>query len=234
MTLHCYSRYAILYYHYRAPVRPLRGRCWFLLGKIISELANQLLPAIPTMASLAGLPVEKRLQLLDTLFEPSPELQSLMSAALTDQSFNSYEELIEDVGKRLSALSTSNSPDDGDFLKRISGSHPRLGESNPVAKADMSELSRREQANLNSGSGTQAEELAARLRALNWEYEATFPGLRYVTFVNRRARDAIMQEMRCRIDRGDMNCEINETIQAMCDIARDRANKLDLTKSIGC
>ena len=133
------------------------------------------------MASLAGLPVEKRLQLLDTLFEPSPELQSLMSAAfITNQGFSSYEELIEDVGKRLSALSTSNSPDDGDFLKRILGSHPRLGESNPVAKADMSELSRREQANLNSGSGTQAEELAARLRALNWEYEATFPGLRYV------------------------------------------------------
>lgn len=33
------------------------------------------------------------------------------------------------------------------------------------------------------------------------------------TFVNRRARDVIMQEMRCRIDRGDMNCEIKETIQ---------------------
>ena len=142
-------------------------------------MSNPTLPPGP-MASLAGLTVEKRLQLLDTLFEPSPELQSLMGAALTNQSFNSYEGLIEDVGKHLSTLSTSDSPDNGDFLKRILGSHPRLGESSPVAKAEMSQLSRREQANLNSGSGTQAEELAARLRALNREYEETFPGLRYV------------------------------------------------------
>jgi len=39
-----------------------------------------------------------------------------------------------------------------------------------------------------------------------------------------------MQNMRMRIDRGDVKAERAEAIQAMCDIARDRASKLSNMK----
>jgi hypothetical protein len=45
-------------------------------------------------------------------------------------------------------------------------------------------------------------------------------------FVNGRPRSEIMQNMRARIDRGDVKAERQEAIQAMCDIALDRASKL--------
>jgi len=47
-------------------------------------------------------------------------------------------------------------------------------------------------------------------------------------FVNGRGRDVIMQDIRRRIERGDINLEIEETIKAMCDIAMDRARKLQM------
>lgn len=107
----------------------------------------------------------------------------------------------------MSALSAANSPD-WTVLFGILGSHPRLGRA-PANPEHLSELSKNEQAQLNTG----AEEQAEKLRALNAEYEARFPGLRFVTFVNGRTRDVIMVEMRRRIDRGDIEREIAETIQ---------------------
>ncbi|KLU91276.1 hypothetical protein MAPG_09797, partial [Magnaporthiopsis poae ATCC 64411] len=83
--------------------------------------------------------------------------------------------------------------------------------------------SRAEQANLQKDAGA-AE--AERLAALNAEYEARFPGLRYVVFVNGRGRDVIMANMRERIDRGDAQAEEKEAIEAMASIAKDRAAKL--------
>lgn len=122
----------------------------------------------------------------------------------------------------MSALSAANSPTDRDILVGILGSHPRLGQPKGTAAEHLSELSKREQANLNTG----AEEQAEKLRLLNAEYEAKFPGLRFVTFVNGRSRDVIMEEMRARIDRGDTEREIEDIIQGMVDIAKDRAKKL--------
>ncbi|KAJ5973452.1 hypothetical protein N7481_010662 [Penicillium waksmanii] len=125
------------------------------------------------------------------------------------------------LGGRMSALSAANSPTDRNVLFGILGSHPRLGR--PAANPEhLSELSKKEQAQLQTG----AEEQAEKLRELNAEYEERFPGLRFVSFVNGRTRDVIMVEMRQRIDRGDNDREIAETIQAMCDIAKDRARKL--------
>jgi propanediol utilization protein len=45
-------------------------------------------------------------------------------------------------------------------------------------------------------------------------------------FVNGRPRPVIMEDMRSRIDRGDIKAERQVAIQAMCDIALDRASKL--------
>ncbi|KAJ5337859.1 hypothetical protein N7541_009852 [Penicillium brevicompactum] len=175
---------------------------------------------LPSLSTIPSLPREAQLRVLDTLFEPSPELHQLMIPVLA-QTFPSYTALIDAVGGRMSALSAPNSPTDRNVLFGILGSHPRLGRA-PANPEHLSELSKKEQAQLNTG----AEEQAEKLSALNAEYEQRFPGLRFVTFVNGRSRDLIMVEMRQRIERGDEAREITETIQGMCDIAKDRARKL--------
>ncbi|KAL2821573.1 Oxo-4-hydroxy-4-carboxy-5-ureidoimidazoline decarboxylase [Aspergillus granulosus] len=178
--------------------------------------------SIPPPSTIKDLPQEQQLQILDTLFESSPELHTLMAPVLSGQTFSSYSSLIDAVEGRMSALSAANSPTDRDILVGILGSHPRLGQPKTAAPEHLSELSKKEQAQLNTG----AEEQAEKLRALNAEYEEKFPGLRFVTFVNGRGRDVIMEEMRARIDRDDSDREIKEIIKAMCDIAKDRARKL--------
>ncbi|RJE20902.1 hypothetical protein PHISCL_06770 [Aspergillus sclerotialis] len=184
------------------------------------------MPDLPSLSSLPSLPQDQQFKVLDTLFESSPELHTLMAPVLANQPFSSYTALIDAVGGRMSALSAPNSPKDKEILYGILGSHPRLGRPPVPETGPLSELSAKEQAQLNTG----AEEQAERLKAMNAEYEARFPGLRFVTFVNGRNRDVIMEEMRQRIDRGDKDREIKEIIQAMCDIAKDRAKKLQLSR----
>ncbi|PYH89558.1 hypothetical protein BO71DRAFT_444510 [Aspergillus ellipticus CBS 707.79] len=179
--------------------------------------------ALPPPSSLTSLPQEQQFQILDTLFESSPELHTLMAPVLANQEFSSYASLVDAVGGRMSALSAANSSKDRDVLAGILGSHPRLGQPKGAPTEHLSELSKKEQANLNTG----AEEQAEKLKRLNAEYEDKFPGLRFVTFVNGRNRDVIMEEMRQRMDRGDADQEVEEIIQAMCDIAKDRARKLE-------
>jgi len=130
---------------------------------------------LPSLSSLPQQPQETQLRVLDTLFEPSPELHQLMSPVLAGQSFSSYAALIDAVGGRMSALSAVNSPTDRNVLFGILGSHPRLGRA-PANPEHLSELSKKEQAQLNEGAGEQAE----KLRELNSEYEAKFPGMRFV------------------------------------------------------
>jgi 2-oxo-4-hydroxy-4-carboxy--5-ureidoimidazoline (OHCU) decarboxylase len=130
---------------------------------------------LPALSSLPSQSQETQLRVLDTLFEPSPELHQLMLPLLANQTFNSYASLIDAVGGRISALSTPNSPADRKLLFGILGSHPRLGRA-PANPEHLSELSKKEQAQLNTG----AEEQAQKLLAMNAEYEEKFPGLRFV------------------------------------------------------
>lgn len=60
---------------------------------------------------------------------------------------------------------------------KILGSHPRLGRPPAQVTEHLSELSRKEQANLNASA---AEDQMERLSLLNHEYEEKFPGLRFV------------------------------------------------------
>ena len=132
--------------------------------------------SLPSLSSLPSLPQAQQFQLLDTLFESSPELHTLMAPVLANQPFSSYDSLIDAVGGRMSALVPANSPTDKDILYGILGSHPRLGRAPVPQGGHLSELSRKEQEQLNTG----AEEQAQRLTALNAEYEGRFPGLRFV------------------------------------------------------
>lgn len=86
-------------------------------------------------------------------------------------------------------------------LLEILSSHPRLG----APKVDSAQ-SAAEQAQL---QGDRVEEL----RALNGKYEAKFPGLRFVVFVNGRGRGEIVDVMKERIQRGDWEAERDEAIQ---------------------
>jgi 2-oxo-4-hydroxy-4-carboxy--5-ureidoimidazoline (OHCU) decarboxylase len=104
-------------------------------------------------------------------------------------------------------------------LHRVLGSHPRLGEKKSngggggagiSGGGGMSVLSSMEQSHLRGHGGSEEEEELARL---NREYEARFPGLRYVVWVNGRPREEIFRDMRLRIARGDLEAEEREGIQ---------------------
>jgi len=151
------------------------------------------------------------------LFEPCTALHTLSLDLLHTETFESYNDLIASVGVQLTDLSESSSTSDTEWLDKILGAHPRLGE-----KKVESAQSQAEQAQLNTGG----VEEATKLRNLNEEYERKFPGLKYVVFVNGRSRPVIMDNMKERIARGDVRLERAEAIKAMCDIAADRAIKL--------
>ncbi|QSZ37312.1 hypothetical protein DSL72_009406 [Monilinia vaccinii-corymbosi] len=178
---------------------------------------------IPPIAAVPSLSTSDRSGVLDALFEPCTALHTLSMDLLCTKTFDSYNDLIASVGVQLIELSESPLPSDREWLDKILGSHPRLGEK----KVD-SPQSKAEQAQLNTGPTEEAE----KLKALNKEYEETFPGLRYVVFVNGRSRPAIFEDMQRRISRGDIELERKEAIRAMCDIAADRAFKLQAHKAL--
>ncbi|EON69990.1 hypothetical protein W97_09256 [Coniosporium apollinis CBS 100218] len=202
----------------------------------------QPLPFPPTLPSA---PIETLTRVLDTLFEPSVPLHTLSLPILRSTPFQSYPDLIAAVGVQLIDLLESSSTSDTEWLDKILGAHPRLGE-----KKVESALSRGEQAAMEaaekSGGGVQGdggdgdqEEVGRELARLNGHYEEVFPGLRYVyadrflagkgkqgVFVNGRSRQVIMEDMKKRIKRGDVMAERREAIRAMCEIAADRAGKI--------
>lgn len=156
---------------------------------------------LPEISSLPSLPTTTQHAVIDTLFEPSQHLHNFANALFSQQQepqqlvHSSYQDLIDAVGTYLSGLSTSSSSQDRAALFEILGSHPRLGEKSPTK---LSELSKKEQANLNAaaqqtpgggnadkdnGVAAAAAEEEEELRRLNGVYEETFPGLRYVYVV---------------------------------------------------
>lgn len=153
--------------------------------------------SLPPCQQLPTLPAESQAAALDLLFEPSPTLHRLVTLGSFSRVFDTYNDLIDDVHSLLVNL-PSGSPD----LHSILGSHPRLG----APKVDSAQ-SAAEQAKLRG-----SPEQTARLAELNATYEATFPGLRYVVFVNGRGRPEIMANMEERIKRGDPRAEEIEAI----------------------
>lgn len=166
--------------------------------------------SIPSASTLQALPDEEIQRVLALLFEPSPALTSLLLPQIRSTQLATYSDLANIARSTLQAL-----PPDSPVLLEILSAHPRLG-----AKKVDSAQSQNEQSSL----GSEAER--AQLQNLNDAYEAKFPGLRYVVFVNGRSREIIMEDMRERIENGTRVGEIRSASQAMCDIAIDRARKL--------
>lgn len=126
---------------------------------------------LPQVSAVPSLPTSERAAILDTLFEPCTQLHTLSVALLHEKTFASYDDLIASIGVQLTDLSDSESTSDKEWLEKILAAHPRLG-----GKKVDSAHSRVEQAKMGAVDSTQEKELAA----LNTEYEAKFPGLRYV------------------------------------------------------
>jgi len=156
---------------------------------------------LPSIVELPNLSAAEQTAVLDLLFEPSPPLHSLTSPLL-QSSHSSYTAFINQIQANLHSLLSSPSPHSLSTLDAILQSHPRLG----AAKVDSAQ-SRAEQASL--GNAAEAE----KLKQLNDEYETTFPGLRYVVFVNGRSREIVMEDMRRRIARGDLVEERKEGVE---------------------
>lgn len=148
----------------------------------------------------------EQIDVLDALFEPSPDIHDTLIPVVRTAEYSTWSELIDACRIRLLALAASSSSSSPDStLLSILGSHPRLGE-----KKIESAHSVAEQANLKRDTNeAQAEELAR----LNRQYEETFPGLRYVVFVNGRGRPEIMEDMKSRIARADYTKEVDAALQ---------------------
>ena len=124
---------------------------------------------------------------LSILFEPSPILSSTLAPQLSSTLkrkplITTYAELVD------IAISTVNTWDNTLAAEFIAG-HPRIGESH-----NLSNLSAKEQGASTTAIATQSDVLH-RLAHLNACYERTYPGLRYITFVNGRSRAAIAEEI---------------------------------------
>jgi len=154
---------------------------------------------LPPATTLPTLPASTQTSVLADLFEPSESLNNTILSLLSTP-HPSYPVLINQTIKpHLLSLRATNSQ----LLLSILASHPRLG----APKIDSAQ-SAAEQAQLQGG-----EEVVAELARLNEAYEAKFPGLRFVVFVNGRARGEIMAIMRERIERGDWEAERDGAIE---------------------
>src|SRR4051812_14128518 len=83
---------------------------------------------LPPIASVPSLSTIKRATILDHLFEPSIPLHTLSVDLLHEKTFDSYNDLITSVGLQLTELAESSSSSVKDWLNKILGAHPRLGE----------------------------------------------------------------------------------------------------------
>ncbi|KAG2735983.1 hypothetical protein G9P44_000073 [Scheffersomyces stipitis] len=187
---------------------------------------------LPSISLFPSLSKEEKVEVLAHLFERCETLTELIfSTVLYDSNttFASYTQLIEAIRTALrkylseaeeTAEKTHTAIDAK--IAKIIAAHPRLGGSSKASAEKLSQHSSSEQKSLQTSS---AEE-ASLLVVLNDEYESVFPGLRYVVFVNGRSRPVVMENMRSRIARNDIQKEREEAFEAMCDIAKDRASKL--------
>lgn len=189
---------------------------------------------LPPADKLSTLPRTDVIEALGHLFEPCPVLTDFLISKVINgnHAFANYKDTVEACRSELlqylelahttaKGLGTPIDPD----ISKIIAAHPRLGRSATKPEV-LSTHSSAEQKSLQSGSADEAK----KLLELNEQYEATFPGLRYVVFVNGRPRQEIMENMAERIKNSNIEKERETAFNAMCDIALDRASKLNGSK----
>lgn len=166
---------------------------------------------LPPIAELNQLPREAFDRAIRLLFEAAPPLADGLFAA---RPYHSYEALIDHAAMVIDGLTDT---------QRIAvvNAHPRIG-ANAASVRERSALSYREQGYDSEAAIDRAEieRVYQELAELNREYEAAF-GFRFVVFVNRRPKAAILAVLKERIRR-TRDEELREALDAMVAIARDR------------
>jgi OHCU decarboxylase len=155
---------------------------------------------------LNALPREAFAEALKPLFEAAGPLAQ---ALYERRPFTSYQQLIE-----CAEQATANFSDASNLA--VVNAHPRIGEST-AALRQTSSLSAQEQ-------GAEDPDVDAALKQLNAEYEQRF-GFRFVVFVNRRPRAAILDVLRQRMHNAREH-ELQTALAEMFQIARDRLRSL--------
>lgn len=147
------------------------------------------MPALATLQEIQNSPSNPSSPLaegLSLLFEHSLIVTELLEPQLSQalKALPPLAEYVELVDVALSEITKWHIQSQAQFI----AGHPRIGENE-----NLSALSAKEQG-AKAVTPTRPEVLE-RLAHLNACYEATYPGLRYITFVNGRSRAAIAEEM---------------------------------------
>jgi 2-oxo-4-hydroxy-4-carboxy-5-ureidoimidazoline decarboxylase len=168
-------------------------------------------PRLTSIEELNQLPKAGFVAALKPLFETAPPLAE---GLFDGRPYRSYDELLARAETVIAALSP-------DQLVAVVNAHPRIGERADQVRRD-SALSYREQGYDHEATLDQ-DDLARvyrELAELNQAYEARF-GFRFVVFVNRRPKSAIVDVLRQRLQR-PRDAELTTALAAMLMIARDR------------
>jgi len=134
----------------------------------------------------------------------------LVARLQTEGPFQSEEHLLERAQRVLSEMSEAEQI-------AVIDAHPRIGESPAKVSAD----SFKEQG---YDGDTTPPEVYLRLARLNEEYEQKF-GFRFVVFVNRRPKEAIVPVLEARL-RGTRDEERRTALGEILAIARDRLRRM--------
>jgi OHCU decarboxylase len=172
-------------------------------------------PRLPPIDYLNRLPEDRFADAIRPLFEAAPPLAAALAAR---RPFASYEALLDTAEAAIAQMSE-------DQKVALINAHPRIGESADAVRR-ASALSYREQG-YDAEVGldpTEVERVYRELADLNAAYE-TRHGFRFVVFVNRRPKSAILEVLTQRLP-NPRDQEMATALEAMLLIARDRLRTL--------
>jgi 2-oxo-4-hydroxy-4-carboxy-5-ureidoimidazoline decarboxylase len=172
-------------------------------------------PSLPLINSLNVLTPAEFGAAVRPLFEAAGPLAEALYAA---RPYASYEDVIQRAESIAAHLPVAQQIE-------IVNAHPRIGENAAVVRS-QSPLSFREQGyDREAGlSVAEVERVYAAAAELNRTYEDRF-GFRFVVFVNKRPKSAIVELMRDRLHNSPAS-ELETALRELFSIARDRCQQL--------
>ena len=167
---------------------------------------------------LNRLPRERFGPALKPLFEAA---QPLADALYELRPFHSYEELLERAAGVVEDLPQEQKIE-------VINAHPRIGAPPELVRGESAVSYREQGYDREGGMDPEAlREVYRQLDELNRAYEDRF-GFRFVVFVNRRPKSAILEVLKERI-RNPPKQEMRTALRDMLAIARDRLTSLNPT-----
>jgi OHCU decarboxylase len=168
-------------------------------------------PHLPPISELNRMSQEAFAAALKPLFEAAPPLAEGLFAM---RPFASYVALLDQAEAIIATLTEAQQIE-------VINAHPRIGERADTVR-QQSAISYREQGYDREAETDQAAltRVYQELAELNRRYEARF-GFRFVVFVNRRPKSAIVGVLRERLG-NSREAEMANALDAMLAIARDR------------